>query len=226
MIRNKPAVLRRCPVFQGASPATVRSVAAAATPRVWARRAPLWAREHAGDVVIVGSGVIRESVGDGDRMLTLGFWGRGALVGAECLTSSHISDAEAYEECSALHIPSEALREHARQDAGLALGLFDAEARRRLLLQRLTEALVTRSAIQRLAAVLLELAQAFGVRDSRGTIINLRLTHKELAGLIGATRETVSFAVSDLRQQSLIENDGKRVVVLDKRGLQKLARVG
>ena len=105
MIRNKPAVLRRCPVFQAASPATVRSVAAAAVPRVWARRAPLWGRGRSTDLVVVGTGVIRESVGDGDRMLTLGFWGRGAMVGADCLVAAHNSDAEAYEEMSRAHNP-------------------------------------------------------------------------------------------------------------------------
>ena len=51
-----------------------------------------------------------------------------------------------------------------------------------------------------LASLLLELTEDFGVRDSRGVIINLKLTHKEMAALIGATRETVSFAILEDRK--------------------------
>jgi CRP-like cAMP-binding protein len=51
----------------------------------------------------------------------------------------------------------------------------------------------------------------------------LKLTHKELAGLIGATRETVSFAIVDLRRRGLVVTEGKRVVLLDAAALRQLA---
>ncbi|MCA9299295.1 MAG: winged helix-turn-helix domain-containing protein [Phycisphaerales bacterium] len=57
-------------------------------------------------------------------------------------------------------------------------------------------------------------------------MVNLRLTHKEMAAWIGATRETVSFAVTDLRREGLIETEGKRVVLLDRPALTRLAGGG
>ena len=84
------------------------------------------------------------------------------------------------------------------------------------------ENLLFRSAHSRLASLFLELSKTFGVRDSRGVIINLKLTHKEIASLIGATRETVSFAMIDLRKDQLIESEGKRVILIDEPGLIRL----
>jgi CRP/FNR family transcriptional regulator len=70
--------------------------------------------------------------------------------------------------------------------------------------------------------MLIELSDTFGVRDGRGTIVNLKLTHKEMAGLIGSTRETVSFAILDLRKSGLLATEGKRVILLDEPALREL----
>lgn len=45
---------------------------------------------------------------------------------------------------------------------------------------------------KRVALELLELAAAFGVQDSRGTILSVRPTHEDLAAAVGASRQKVS----------------------------------
>lgn len=223
MIRNKSAVLRRCTALQEAEPTTIRSLASAGSPRRLARRAPLWEAGEAAHPVVVRSGVLREAVADGS--LSLGLWGRGALLGAERLfADANAASVEAYEECVVLEIPIEHFREKLASDPGLARGLAASEQARRLDLQVRLANGARLSALQRLAFTVLELGQRFGVRDSRGTIVNLRLPHRELAGLIGTSRETASFSVGELRSRGLIEIEGKRVVILDRRGLQTLAR--
>jgi CRP-like cAMP-binding protein len=86
--------------------------------------------------------------------------------------------------------------------------------------------LLLRPAAARLAHVLLELAETFGVRDSRGVIVNVRLTHRDLAGMVGITRETASFAILELRAEGLVESEGKRVVLLDPAALAARASGG
>ena len=93
---------------------------------------------------------------------------------------------------------------------------------RRQKLENRVESLLFKSAHSRLAALFLDLGDSFGVRDSRGRIVNLKLTHKEIASLIGATRETVSFAILDLRKDELIQTEGKRVILLDETKLRAL----
>ena len=53
-------------------------------------------------------------------------------------------------------------------------------------------------------------------------ILNLKLTHREMASIIGASRETVSFAILDLRKRGTIQADGKRVVLVDMDAIQAL----
>jgi CRP-like cAMP-binding protein len=57
------------------------------------------------------------------------------------------------------------------------------------------------------------LAVDAGVVDSRGRIIADRLTHEELARLIGASRVAVSGALVALRRSGHIAMSGRRFIV-------------
>lgn len=75
----------------------------------------------------------------------------------------------------------------------------------------------------RLAKVLLALGAEHGVKTPKGTALSLRITHEELANLIGTTRETVSTQMSRFRRTGLIRREGKTLLLNDTR-LAKLAR--
>ncbi|MGZ8463444.1 MAG: Crp/Fnr family transcriptional regulator [Candidatus Deferrimicrobiaceae bacterium] len=70
----------------------------------------------------------------------------------------------------------------------------------------------------RLANVLLRLAEEHGTESGSGTIIALRLTHEDLAKLIGTTRETVTTQVARLRRMGLLKKEG-RFYLVDRRKL-------
>lgn len=227
-MRNKASFIRKAPAFSAASPASVKQLTEIAEIKRVSRRAPLWGvGDRRRGVLLIRSGIVRESFAIGAHPVTLGFFGRNEVVGGEvALGFAPGGAAEAYEDCVALQFPARALRAILDEDPGLGLGLAKVEIERRLELQHRLAMIAHRTAAQRLASCFLQLARRFGVRDSRGTIVNLRLTHREMAGLIGATRETVSFSITDLRQKKLIETEGKRVVLLDRPGLTNLASAG
>jgi CRP-like cAMP-binding protein len=66
----------------------------------------------------------------------------------------------------------------------------------------------------RLLVALLELAEKFGVQDSRGTILPLRLTHEDLADLVGASRQRVTEQMNELRRQGVILSEGRHLVLV------------
>lgn len=70
---------------------------------------------------------------------------------------------------------------------------------------------------QRLVLALLELTQKFGVQDSRGAILTLRLTHEDLANLVGASRQRVTEHIRELEAQGLILREGRRLIVVPHR---------
>jgi CRP-like cAMP-binding protein len=67
---------------------------------------------------------------------------------------------------------------------------------------------------ERLAVTLLDLAAKFGVQDARGTILTLRLTHGDLADLVGASRQKVTEHMNALERQQIILREGRRLILL------------
>ncbi len=65
----------------------------------------------------------------------------------------------------------------------------------------------------RLAKELLHLAEDLGVDTPSGTQITLRLTHEDLANLIGTARETVTIQLHKFEELGLILREGRRLIV-------------
>jgi CRP-like cAMP-binding protein len=65
--------------------------------------------------------------------------------------------------------------------------------------------------------------EEYGVEDARGTLVAIKITHQEMANLIGSTRETVSLTLSQFKREGLIAMDGRKVIVTDFDGLRALS---
>jgi CRP-like cAMP-binding protein len=75
----------------------------------------------------------------------------------------------------------------------------------------------------RVAAALLTLARRFGAAERGVERIQLPLTRQDLADMTGATVETVSRVMSQLRKDGLIRSGRGWVALLDREGLAALA---
>ena len=85
------------------------------------------------------------------------------------------------------------------------------------------EDLVFRSARSRLAHIILQLAEDFGEKNKDRLLIATRLTHAELATLVGVSRPTVSIALGEFEDDELITRSEGKIVVLSKKALQAIA---
>ena len=75
----------------------------------------------------------------------------------------------------------------------------------------------------RLAKVLLGLAERLGEPDAAGGIrVTVHLTHRELAGMVGASRENVSRALAAFRRRGFVDYDGVSLRLLDLEALRRL----
>lgn len=82
----------------------------------------------------------------------------------------------------------------------------------RALRARLQE-LTGKTAHARVAHALLDLARQYGARVCEEIVIPLRLTHRDLANLVGLRRETVHFVLQDLRKLGLVDVDRRSIRV-------------
>jgi CRP/FNR family transcriptional regulator len=67
---------------------------------------------------------------------------------------------------------------------------------------------------QRLLRQFDRLAREYGKAVPDGVLLDIRLTHADLAALVGSTRETVSAQLAQLALDGLIRLDGRSIVVL------------
>ena len=75
----------------------------------------------------------------------------------------------------------------------------------------------------RLKKVLLRLCEEHGKETPKGTMIPLRLTHEDLANLIGTTRETVTTQMIRFRRMGLVTRQD-RFLVVNKSRLEEFGR--
>ena len=66
----------------------------------------------------------------------------------------------------------------------------------------------------RLVIALIEMGAKFGVRDSRGLILNLPLTQKDLANLLGASRQKVNAYMRELVRLGAVINLNRQIVLV------------
>ena len=67
---------------------------------------------------------------------------------------------------------------------------------------------------ERLAGALLELGVKFGVKDTRGQLLTLKLTHSDLAELVGASRQRITEQLSEFERTGGIIRDGRRLIIV------------
>ena len=94
---------------------------------------------------------------------------------------------------------------------------------RRALAENQVADLVFLEVPKRLAKLLLRLHDAPGGHCGRnGQMLRVKLTHQELANIIGSTRETTTLVLNDFKRQGLIEFLGRKIVIVSRAGLEKL----
>lgn len=88
-------------------------------------------------------------------------------------------------------------------------------------IQSRVEDLVFRDVPARLAHLLLELRKSDGVAEGFGTRLRAKLTHQEMANLIGCSRETVSTTLGQFRDEGFIRIDGRTITIVNVKGLSQ-----
>lgn len=87
---------------------------------------------------------------------------------------------------------------------------------------KLTDA-TQKSIRERLAFLLLQLGDSYGIDGGESQKIDLLLSREEIAGMVGTATESVIRLLSEFKKDDLIELEGKRIIIKDKKGLARLS---
>lgn len=84
------------------------------------------------------------------------------------------------------------------------------------------ENLISGKALNKIAAVLMILSKRFGKPNGKSILIDLRLTHQQIAAITGLTRETTSLQMEYLQNSGLISYQKQIITIKNFSGLQNL----
>jgi CRP/FNR family transcriptional regulator, cyclic AMP receptor protein len=178
--------------------------------------------DRADSVLIVVSGQVKlcHVTPEGKESI-LAFIEPGELFGEMSLAGGSVREELAIATCAStiVLVPGRAMEAMMNEHAGLALGVTQLLGFRRRRIERRLKSLLFRSSRDRLVQLLVELAEEYGDKASEGIEIRLRLSHQDLANIIGSTRETVTNTLGQLQEEGLVLLGRQRVTV---RSLERL----
>lgn len=136
---------------------------------------------------------------------------------------SRLTWVEAFTACEVVKVPRMFVERAVRENPDVALKLtelLELELARR---EELFGCLLPRTTEARLARLLPILARQFGVARDGGWIIELRLTHYDLAEMVASTRESVTTAVNSFRRRGVLEKKAGIIFILEPEVLAQTA---
>lgn len=97
----------------------------------------------------------------------------------------------------------------------VSLGISKVVGFRRRRIERRLRNLLFQSNRKRLIHLLLELMERYGQQVEDGVRLNIKLTHLEMANVIGSTRETVTVVLGQLQAEKLIQIVRRQITLTD-----------
>ena len=176
---------------------------------------------------IVKKGKVRVSrVTPDGKQLTLAIQDKGTILGDMSLLGQEPipeAFAETLDEAVICTISPEEMRTLVERYPAIGVNIISYLSRRLRDAEAELESMAYQRVGQRLARKLLDLSNRFGVKTSRGTLIEARLTQQELAEMIGTTRETLAHTLADFRKRGLLDTEKHQVLIRDAEQLMDIA---
>ncbi|MBC8064703.1 MAG: Crp/Fnr family transcriptional regulator [Chlorobia bacterium] len=143
------------------------------------------------------------------KQLTVAILKPGDVIGGADLfgTETGGESAEALSPCTLYRVPVDVLHRFAQGRPEFSLRINKEVNRSRMLVMNRMQDVLFLTVQERLSRLILRLADEFpGVTTSGKRFVNIRLTHQELADLIGANREAVSATLIKLRRSKCVNS--------------------
>jgi CRP/FNR family transcriptional regulator, polysaccharide utilization system transcription regulator len=174
----------------------------------------------------INSGIIKvyKTGFDGKEQI-IRFAKAGEIIAYRSVLSNEVActSARVIEECSVCFIPSEILISFIKTNSAYSLELL------RLACHELGEAnsfitdIAQKTVRERLAEILLLLVNDFGLDEQN--YLRISLTREELANIVGTATESVIRLLSEFKTDNLVELNGRKIRILNKKELEKISNV-
>lgn len=221
--------LAAVPLFSGLNQVQLNTIAGYLRRRSFEEREVIVRRDSPGDALyIIASGKVKVCYVEEDTETIIAVFSAGDFFGELSVLDGEgrSADVVALEATEVLVLATEDVHASINAFPAIAITLLRELAGR---LRRSTEwirSLSSQDVYGRIAQQLLDLSHLHGSDlPGGGRRIGLRLTQNDLAGIVGASRESVNKAMGYFKSKGYIAVDGThRITVLDREALEKRCR--
>jgi CRP/FNR family transcriptional regulator, dissimilatory nitrate respiration regulator len=211
------------PLFKGLPPAQIKQLASLAMYKPYRKGELIFSegQEATGFyILIVGRVKVAKLAPDGKEQI-LHILGSQEPFGEVPVFAGERfpANAEAMEESKVLFLPREEFIQLIKNEPSVAMNMLALLSRRLRQFSSLIENLSLKGVPARLASYLLYMSQ----RQRDMGVLELDVPKALLANFLGTIPETLSRILAKMSQEGLIEVDGRRIKLLNRRALEELA---
>ncbi len=209
--------IKNCSLFDRLSAEQLSELERHARMRTFPKRSAVYLPgEVADSVFLLAQGRVRlcSATPEGKQAL-LALIEPGELFGELALVDPSWREerAEAVLDSTVILLPGDDLQRLMEQSPSMSLGVTKLIGLRRQRIERRLKSLLFRSNRDRLIHLLIELAEQYGRPDPEGVCLGVKLSHQDLANIIGSTRETVTLVLGELQLEGLVRVGRQKIVI-------------
>lgn len=151
----------------------------------------------------------------------------GDVLGHRSLFSkeNYSATATTIEETTVCFIDKKYIYNALKKEPSIALNLIQQLSREMGSAEAKAASLSQKSVKERLSELLLSLKSTYGIQEDKRTRLDIKLTREEMASMIGTSVETVIRFMTELKDEGLIEQEGKVIFILNEEGLLETANL-
>lgn len=211
--------LKSCALFERLSDDELKWIERASHARDFPRKSPIYLpADESRAVFLLASGraKICHLTPDGKQSI-LAFIEPGELFGELALFEDGQRDeyAEAVEAVTVVMIAGDVFSQLLERRPEVTLSVTKMIGLRRKRIERRLKNLLFLPNRERLIHLLLELAEIYGQRAGGHVDLGIKLSHQDLANVIGSTRETVTVVLGELQNEGLLKVGRRRLTLTD-----------
>ncbi|CAN5235837.1 N/A [soil metagenome] len=136
--------------------------------------------------------------------------------------SSAAQEAVAFEDTEAVVYDREYFAGMMERRPSVAVSLLRYMGLRQQRIEFRLRSILFRTNLCKVAGVILELAESYGIRSEGKIIIESGLSQEDIGAMVGLSREEVTRALTQLRREGFISNHRRRIEIIDSKGLEEL----
>jgi CRP/FNR family cyclic AMP-dependent transcriptional regulator len=166
---------------------------------------------------------------DSGREAVIDILPEGSLCGESALYSSagqRENSAIAYENSKLLRIPALDFKRGMAEDTALHDYTFRLVGQRLEHAERRLADFALNAIPARLDRLLVDFSNRYGVPEPEGVLIDIPLPHREIASIVGSTRESVTVRLNAMRREGTIEFVNRRILIKRPATLESAVRLG